>query len=63
MIEYLVRLVQIHPNFRKAELEALATLAGVSLDIVVYDESVSIHDTCSSFYKPFAGLNVSKIIL
>ncbi|KAJ4330305.1 hypothetical protein N0V95_010079, partial [Ascochyta clinopodiicola] len=35
---YLVRLAQIHESFRKAELGALAELAGVELEIVEYDD-------------------------
>jgi tRNA G10 N-methylase Trm11 len=42
MPEYLVRLVQVHESFRKAELLALAELAGVELDILKYSEDVSL---------------------
>ncbi|KAF9695855.1 hypothetical protein EKO04_005887 [Ascochyta lentis] len=38
MPHYLVRLAQIHESFRKAELRALAELAGVELEIVEYDD-------------------------
>ncbi|KAK7511565.1 RNA methylase family protein [Phyllosticta citriasiana] len=39
-MEYLIRLVQVHESFRKAELEALATLAGLSpLEFVFYEEN------------------------
>ncbi|KAJ4990001.1 RNA methylase family protein [Stagonosporopsis vannaccii] len=38
MPEYLVRLAQIHESFRTAELQALAELAGVELDIIKYDD-------------------------
>lgn len=38
---YLVRLVQVYESFRKAELEALADLAGIPLEFVSYDEDVS----------------------
>ncbi|KAF2019101.1 RNA methylase family protein [Aaosphaeria arxii CBS 175.79] len=38
MPEYLVRLVQMHESFRKAELEALAELAGAEIEFVRYDE-------------------------
>jgi tRNA G10 N-methylase Trm11 len=41
MPEYLVRLVQVHESFRKAELQALADLAGTDLEFVKYDEDVS----------------------
>lgn len=40
MPTYLVRLAQIHESFRKAELHALAELAGVELEIVSYDDDV-----------------------
>ena len=40
MPQYLVRLAQIHESFRKAELHALANLAGVELEIVTYDDDV-----------------------
>ncbi|KAL0261022.1 hypothetical protein SLS55_004714 [Diplodia seriata] len=38
MPEYLVRCVQQHESFRKAELESLATLAGVEMDFLSYSE-------------------------
>lgn len=38
MMQYLVRLVQVHETFRKPELQALATIAGVNLDILYYDD-------------------------
>ncbi|KAK7528833.1 RNA methylase family protein [Phyllosticta citriasiana] len=39
-MEYLIRLVQVHESFRKAELEALATLAGLSpLEFVFYEQN------------------------
>lgn len=38
MPEYLVRLVQVHESFRKAELEALAELAGIEMEIILYSE-------------------------
>ncbi|KAK8156799.1 tRNA guanosine-2'-O-methyltransferase TRM11 [Phyllosticta citribraziliensis] len=39
-MEYLVRLVQVHESFRKAELEALATLAGLPpLEFVFYEDN------------------------
>lgn len=40
MIEFLVRLVQVHESFRKAELQALAQLAGVTIEFVYYSEDV-----------------------
>ncbi|OCL01319.1 tRNA guanosine-2'-O-methyltransferase TRM11 [Glonium stellatum] len=38
MPEYLVRLVQVHESFRKAELEALAELAGIEMEFISYSE-------------------------
>ncbi|MCJ1383127.1 hypothetical protein MMC17_006240 [Xylographa soralifera] len=35
---YLIRLAQVHPSFRKPELEALALLTGVKLEFVEYSE-------------------------
>lgn len=40
MKEYLVRLVQMHETFRVPELEALAKLANLTLEVVHYDETV-----------------------
>jgi tRNA G10 N-methylase Trm11 len=42
MPEYLVRLAQVHESFRKAELQALAELAGVEIEFVSYNEDVGI---------------------
>ncbi|KAH3918445.1 hypothetical protein HBI56_133650 [Parastagonospora nodorum] len=39
MPTYLVRLAQTHESFRKAELQALADLAGVKLEFIKYDEN------------------------
>jgi tRNA (guanine10-N2)-methyltransferase len=41
MPQYLVRLVQVHESFRKAELLALAEVAGVQIEILRYLEDVS----------------------
>ncbi|KAF2496403.1 tRNA guanosine-2'-O-methyltransferase [Lophium mytilinum] len=38
MPQYLVRLAQTHESFRKAELEALAELAGIDIKFDFYDE-------------------------
>lgn len=40
MPEYLVRLVQVHESFRKAELQALADVAGVGIEFVKYNQDV-----------------------
>lgn len=39
-MEFLVRFVQMHESFRKPELEALAILANVDMEIVEYSEYV-----------------------
>lgn len=39
-MEYLIRLVHLHETFRKHEIEALATLAGVKMEILSYSKSV-----------------------
>lgn len=39
-MEYLVRFVQLHESFRKAELEALADLYGINMDFLHYDQYV-----------------------
>ncbi|KAF2088830.1 RNA methylase family protein [Saccharata proteae CBS 121410] len=38
-MEFLVRLVQMHESFRKAELEAIADLLGTKLEFVYYSET------------------------
>jgi len=42
MPEYLVRLAQVHESFRKAELEALAELTGIEMEIILYSEDVRL---------------------
>ncbi|WEW60694.1 methyltransferase [Emydomyces testavorans] len=37
-MEFLIRFAQVHKTFRKPEIEALAILAGVGLEIIEYDE-------------------------
>ncbi|CAL8583864.1 hypothetical protein XPA_009478 [Xanthoria parietina] len=37
-MDYLVRFVQLHESFRKAELEALADLYGINMDFLHYDQ-------------------------
>lgn len=41
MDQYLVRFAQVHEDFRLPELEALAELAGVPLEILAYSLDVS----------------------
>lgn len=39
---YLVRMAQVHPTFRKPELEALALMAGVEVEFIQYSEYVCL---------------------
>jgi tRNA G10 N-methylase Trm11 len=39
-MEYLVRFAQVHETFRKPELEALAVVANVQLEILKYNPTV-----------------------
>ena len=39
-MEYLIRFVQIHESFRKPEVDALAALANVSVEVLFYSECV-----------------------
>ena len=41
-MEYLVRFTQVHETFRLAEIEALAALENIKLEIVSYSPTVSI---------------------
>lgn len=41
-MEYLVRLVQVHESFRISELESLAVLANVNVEILFYSEYVCL---------------------
>lgn len=40
MPAYLLRLVQVHETFRRAEIEALSLSAGVDVKIVDYSDEV-----------------------
>lgn len=51
MPEYLVRLVQVHESFRKAELEALAELTGVEMEIILYSENVRLDFWCARVFN------------
>ena len=51
MPTYLVRLAQIHESFRKAELHALAELAGVEVEIVSYNDDVGTSQSFMSDIK------------
>jgi len=39
-MKFLVRLAQFHEDFRRAELEALAELHGIDVEIVEYSKDV-----------------------
>lgn len=40
-MEFLIRFVQAHEDFRLAEVESLAAVAGIEVDIVSYEKTVS----------------------
>jgi len=40
-MEYVIRFTQVHETFRLAEIEALALLEGISLEVLSYSPSVS----------------------
>ena len=63
MPQYLVRLAQIHESFRKAELHALANLAGVELEIVKYDDDVGTFALFSFFSRFIVKISFFKIHL
>lgn len=39
-MDYLVRFAQVHETFRQPELQACATLAGVDIEIIAYNQFV-----------------------
>lgn len=41
-MEYLIRFIQMHESFRKAETEALAELFGLQIEWVFHSEHVSV---------------------
>ncbi len=49
-MEYLIRFVQMHETFRRPEVQALATLAGINVEFLVYSEYVRsfIIKTCAT---------------
>jgi tRNA (guanine10-N2)-methyltransferase len=46
-MEFLIRFVQVHEDFRQAEIEALAVIAGVAIEVVSYSKDVR-HALCST---------------
>lgn len=41
-MEFLIRFVQVHETFRKPEIEALAALADINAEFLLYSENVRI---------------------
>lgn len=41
IMEYMIRFTQVHETFRLAEIEALAVLEGIHLEVLSYSPSVS----------------------
>jgi len=50
-MEYLIRLAQVHETFRWPELESLAKVEGVLLDLVEYSMEVRKWPRCIIFSK------------
>jgi hypothetical protein len=46
-MEYLIRFAQVHESFRRPEIQALAALAGIDLEIISYNEFVGASLTFS----------------
>lgn len=40
-MEYMIRFTQVHETFRRAEIEALAALESITLEVVSYSNEVS----------------------
>lgn len=49
-MDYLVRFVQMHESFRKAEIQAMADLYGINLEFLHYSQYVRY------YYSPFSRL-------
>lgn len=41
-MDYLIRFSQSHETFRRAEIEAIATCLGFDMQVVFYDDDVSL---------------------
>lgn len=52
-MEYLIRFAQAHETFRRPEIEALASLAGIDLEIIFYDEFVGVYSSPLYFFSFF----------
>ena len=57
-MEYLIRFVQLHESFRKAEILALAELADVNVEVLIYSEYVC----CIRTYRPLLYLCYNVIL-
>lgn len=55
-MEYLIRLAQMHETFRRPELEALAVLHNVDLEILEYSDQVRKKMT-NTFHFLFADIS------
>ena len=58
-MDFLIRFVQIHETFRKPEIEALAVLANVNLEFLLYTESVRLDVLSPNFTSLGAHLKKS----
>lgn len=57
-MDYLVRLAQVHEDFRKAELQASADLSGIEVEFRVYSQYVRhylIRASCQAYLWRFAS--------
>jgi tRNA G10 N-methylase Trm11 len=41
-MDFLIRFVQVHEQFRQAEIEALGTIAGVLVEVISYSNKVRL---------------------
>jgi tRNA G10 N-methylase Trm11 len=41
-MDFLIRFVQVHEQFRQAEIEALGTIAGVLVEVISYSHKVRL---------------------
>lgn len=59
-MEYLIRLAQMHETFRRPELEALAVLHNVDLEILEYSDQVREERQTRSFFPRLQMFPVRK---
>ena len=43
MMKFMIRFTQVHESFRLTEIEALALLEGIDLEVLSYEADVSLH--------------------